>query len=135
MFDEEGHDVTPRPLLQADPGAAQARSCRFYMEEVSAAPGSVSEQTAASGSLTVPFSRYTVLPGTVPGTVPGTGPVSLVCGTVPEPEPEPHDVQLHCSKRYLNQFYLNREVNVVVNLFSGQFWEAAEFPASPPSSR
>ncbi|XP_024908248.1 dynein axonemal intermediate chain 4 isoform X3 [Cynoglossus semilaevis] len=57
VFDEEGHDVTPRPLLQADPGAAQARSCRFYMEEVSAAPGSVSEQTAASGSLTVPFSR------------------------------------------------------------------------------
>ncbi|XP_040911473.1 dynein intermediate chain 4, axonemal-like [Toxotes jaculatrix] len=55
VFDEEDNDVTPQPLYQADPGAAQAKASRFFVDEISA--GSVSEQTTATGSFTMPFFR------------------------------------------------------------------------------
>ncbi|XP_069571998.1 dynein axonemal intermediate chain 4 [Brachyistius frenatus] len=55
VFDEEGNDVTPEPLHQADPGAAPAKASRFLLDEISA--GSASEQTMATGSFTMPFFR------------------------------------------------------------------------------
>ncbi|KAG7524804.1 hypothetical protein JOB18_017068 [Solea senegalensis] len=58
VFDEEDNDVTPQPLYHADPaGAVQARGCRFFVEELSAGPGSTSDHTTATGSITVPLSR------------------------------------------------------------------------------
>ncbi|XP_070701689.1 dynein axonemal intermediate chain 4-like [Pempheris klunzingeri] len=55
VVDEEGHDVTPQPLYLVDPGAMQAKASRFFLDELSA--GSASDQTTASGSFTMPFSR------------------------------------------------------------------------------
>ncbi|XP_018517753.1 dynein axonemal intermediate chain 4 [Lates calcarifer] len=55
VFDEDDNDVTPQPLYQADPGAVQAKASRFFVDEISA--GSASEQTTATGSFTMPFSR------------------------------------------------------------------------------
>ncbi|XP_030606878.1 dynein axonemal intermediate chain 4 [Archocentrus centrarchus] len=52
VFDEENNDVTPQPLYQADPGAVQPK---FFVDEISA--GSASDQTTATGSFTMPFSR------------------------------------------------------------------------------
>uniref|UniRef100_A0A3B4X930 Dynein axonemal intermediate chain 4 n=1 Tax=Seriola lalandi dorsalis TaxID=1841481 RepID=A0A3B4X930_SERLL len=56
VFDEEDNDVTPLPLYQADPGSVQARASRFFVDEIST--GSASDQTTATGSFTMPFSRY-----------------------------------------------------------------------------
>ncbi|XP_071346282.1 dynein axonemal intermediate chain 4-like isoform X2 [Trachinotus anak] len=55
VFDEDDNDVTPLPLYQADPGAVQAKASRFFVDEISA--GSASDQTTATGSFTMPFSR------------------------------------------------------------------------------
>ncbi|XP_056247945.1 dynein axonemal intermediate chain 4 isoform X1 [Seriola aureovittata] len=55
VFDEEDNDVTPLPLYQADPGSVQARASRFFVDEIST--GSASDQTTATGSFTMPFSR------------------------------------------------------------------------------
>ncbi|XP_067385458.1 dynein axonemal intermediate chain 4 isoform X2 [Channa argus] len=55
VFDEEGNDVTPQPLYQADPGAVQAKGSQFFMDEISA--GSSSDQTTVTGSFNMPFSR------------------------------------------------------------------------------
>ncbi|KAL6104729.1 dnai4 [Pungitius sinensis] len=55
VFDEEDNDVTPQPLYQADPAAPHAKSCRLFLDEISA--GSASDQTTATGSFTMPFSR------------------------------------------------------------------------------
>ncbi|KAM8850820.1 dynein axonemal intermediate chain 4 [Spinachia spinachia] len=55
VFDEEDHDVTPQALYQTDPAAPHAKSCRLFLDEMSA--GSASDQTTATGSFTVPFSR------------------------------------------------------------------------------
>ncbi|XP_031695695.1 WD repeat-containing protein 78-like, partial [Anarrhichthys ocellatus] len=58
VFDEEENDVTPQPLYQADPAAAQAKASRMFLDEISA--GSASDQAAATGSFTMPFSRSTL---------------------------------------------------------------------------
>uniref|UniRef100_A0A3B5A0Y9 Dynein axonemal intermediate chain 4 n=1 Tax=Stegastes partitus TaxID=144197 RepID=A0A3B5A0Y9_9TELE len=55
VFDEDGNDVTPQPLYQADPGATQAKGSRFFVDEISA--GSASDQTTATGSFTMQFAR------------------------------------------------------------------------------
>ncbi|XP_049455364.1 dynein axonemal intermediate chain 4 [Epinephelus fuscoguttatus] len=55
VFDEDENDVTPQPLCQADPAAAQVKASRLFLDEISA--GSVSDQTTASGSFSLPFSR------------------------------------------------------------------------------
>ncbi|KAK9539508.1 hypothetical protein VZT92_004609 [Zoarces viviparus] len=55
VFDEEENDVTPQPLYQADPAVAQAKASRMFLDEISA--GSASDQAAATGSVTMPFSR------------------------------------------------------------------------------
>ncbi|XP_049930748.1 dynein axonemal intermediate chain 4 isoform X1 [Epinephelus moara] len=55
VFDEDENDVTPQPLCQADPTAAQVKASRLFLDEISA--GSVSDQTTASGSFSLPFSR------------------------------------------------------------------------------
>ncbi|XP_037313135.2 dynein axonemal intermediate chain 4 isoform X2 [Pungitius pungitius] len=55
VFDEEDNDVTPQPLYQADPAAPHAKSCRLFLDEISA--GLASEQTTATGSFAMPFSR------------------------------------------------------------------------------
>ncbi|XP_077955007.1 dynein axonemal intermediate chain 4 isoform X2 [Gasterosteus aculeatus] len=55
VFDEEDNDVTPQPLYQAHPAAPHAKSCRLFLDEISA--GSASDQTTATGSFTMPFSR------------------------------------------------------------------------------
>ncbi|XP_037537903.1 dynein axonemal intermediate chain 4 [Nematolebias whitei] len=51
VFDEEGSDVTPQPLYQADPGTTQNTISRLLVDECSV------EQTTATGSFTMPFSR------------------------------------------------------------------------------
>ncbi|CAI5661355.1 unnamed protein product [Oreochromis niloticus] len=53
VFDEENNDVTPQPLYQADPGAVQPM---LFVDEISV--GSASDQPTATGSFTLPFSRY-----------------------------------------------------------------------------
>ncbi|KAM9349995.1 dynein axonemal intermediate chain 4 [Symphorus nematophorus] len=56
VFDEEDNDVTPHPLYQADPAAAvQAKASRLFLDDISA--GSSSDQSTATGSFTMPFSR------------------------------------------------------------------------------
>ncbi|XP_026229533.1 WD repeat-containing protein 78, partial [Anabas testudineus] len=55
VFDEEDNDVTPQPLYQTDPGTVQMKASRFFVDEISA--GSTSDQTSATGSFTMPFSR------------------------------------------------------------------------------
>ncbi|XP_044076026.1 dynein axonemal intermediate chain 4-like [Siniperca chuatsi] len=55
VFDEEDNDVTPQPLYRADPAAVQTKANRFFLDEISA--GSASDQTTATGSFTMPFSR------------------------------------------------------------------------------
>uniref|UniRef100_A0A8C3ADS3 Dynein axonemal intermediate chain 4 n=1 Tax=Cyclopterus lumpus TaxID=8103 RepID=A0A8C3ADS3_CYCLU len=52
---ECNNDVTPQPLYQADPAAAQSKASRLFLDEISA--GSASDQTTATGSFTMPFSR------------------------------------------------------------------------------
>uniref|UniRef100_A0A8D3E9F8 Dynein axonemal intermediate chain 4 n=1 Tax=Scophthalmus maximus TaxID=52904 RepID=A0A8D3E9F8_SCOMX len=57
VLDDDGSDVTPQPLSQADPsGAHQAKGDRFFVEDITG--GSASEQATAAGSFTMPFSRY-----------------------------------------------------------------------------
>ncbi|KAM8728795.1 dynein axonemal intermediate chain 4 [Acanthopagrus schlegelii] len=56
VFDEEDNDVTPKLLYQAHPAAVQAKAGRLFLDEISAA-GSASDQTSATGSFTIPFSR------------------------------------------------------------------------------
>lgn len=57
VLDDDGNDVTPQPLSQADPsGAHQAKGDRFFVEDITG--GSASEQATAAGSFTMPFSRY-----------------------------------------------------------------------------
>jgi len=56
VFDEDERDVTPQPLSHAHPAAAQAGASRLFLDEISA--GSASDQTTATGSFTVPFSRW-----------------------------------------------------------------------------
>uniref|UniRef100_A0A3Q1AS69 Dynein axonemal intermediate chain 4 n=1 Tax=Amphiprion ocellaris TaxID=80972 RepID=A0A3Q1AS69_AMPOC len=53
VFDEDNNVVTPQPLYQADPGTAQAKGSRFFMNEISGG----SDQTTATGSFTMPFSK------------------------------------------------------------------------------
>ncbi|XP_026170340.1 dynein axonemal intermediate chain 4 isoform X2 [Mastacembelus armatus] len=55
VLDEEDNDVTPQPLYQADPGAVQLKTSRFFVDEISGS--STSDQTSATGSFTMPFSR------------------------------------------------------------------------------
>ncbi|XP_070775448.1 dynein axonemal intermediate chain 4 [Enoplosus armatus] len=55
VFDDDDNDVTPQPLYRADPAAAQAKAGRFFLDELSA--GSASDQTTATGSFAMPFSR------------------------------------------------------------------------------
>ncbi len=55
VFDEEDNDVTPQPLYQDDPAAVQTKA-RLFLDEISV--GSTSDQATASGSFTMPFSRY-----------------------------------------------------------------------------
>ncbi|XP_047187872.1 dynein axonemal intermediate chain 4-like isoform X3 [Scophthalmus maximus] len=56
VLDDDGNDVTPQPLSQADPsGAHQAKVDRFFVEDITG--GSASEQATAAGSFTMPFSR------------------------------------------------------------------------------
>ncbi|XP_022059983.1 dynein axonemal intermediate chain 4 isoform X2 [Acanthochromis polyacanthus] len=55
VFDKDDNDVTPQPLHQADPGTAQAKGSRFFLNEISG--GSGSDQTTATGSFTMPFSK------------------------------------------------------------------------------
>ncbi|XP_028282954.1 dynein axonemal intermediate chain 4 [Parambassis ranga] len=55
VFDKENNDVTPLPLYQADPGAAQAKASRFLTEEMFA--GSASDQTTTIGSFSQAHSR------------------------------------------------------------------------------
>ncbi|XP_073346892.1 dynein axonemal intermediate chain 4 [Pagrus major] len=56
VFDEEDNDVTPKLLYQAHPAAVQAKASRLFLDEISAA-GSASDQTSATRSFTMPFSR------------------------------------------------------------------------------
>lgn len=56
VFDEDDNDVTPEPLYQADPAAVQARASRFFLDEIYV--GSASDQMSATGSFSMPFSRY-----------------------------------------------------------------------------
>ncbi|XP_053739752.1 dynein axonemal intermediate chain 4 [Synchiropus splendidus] len=55
VIDEDGNDVTPLPLLQVETSGIQTRSSRFFLDDFSA--GSASENTTASGSFSMPFSR------------------------------------------------------------------------------
>ncbi|XP_023821196.1 WD repeat-containing protein 78 isoform X2 [Oryzias latipes] len=55
VFDEESNDVTPLPLCQANPGAAQATASILFKDGVSA--DSASDQTTATESFSVPLSR------------------------------------------------------------------------------
>ncbi|XP_037644614.1 dynein intermediate chain 4, axonemal isoform X2 [Sebastes umbrosus] len=58
VLDEEDNDVTPQPLYRADAAAAaavQVKASRLFLDEICA--GSASDQTAATGSFTMLFSR------------------------------------------------------------------------------
>ncbi|KAM9789891.1 dynein axonemal intermediate chain 4 [Neosynchiropus ocellatus] len=55
VIDEDGNDVTPLPLLQAETSGSQTRSSRLFLDDFSA--GSASDNTTASGSFSMPFSR------------------------------------------------------------------------------
>ncbi|KAF7645766.1 hypothetical protein LDENG_00198590 [Lucifuga dentata] len=55
VLDDGGNDVTPRPLYQVEPGAPQAKSSRFFLDEASAA--TASDLTTTTGSFTAPFPR------------------------------------------------------------------------------
>ncbi|XP_024124486.1 WD repeat-containing protein 78 isoform X2 [Oryzias melastigma] len=55
VLDEECNDVTPLPLCQANPGAAQATASILFKDGISA--DSASDQTTATESFSVPLSR------------------------------------------------------------------------------
>ncbi|XP_076600849.1 dynein axonemal intermediate chain 4 [Chaetodon auriga] len=55
VLDEDDNDVTPQPLCQEDPTAVQVKVSRLFLDEISA--GSASDQTSATGSFTMPFTR------------------------------------------------------------------------------
>ncbi|XP_041848556.1 dynein intermediate chain 4, axonemal isoform X2 [Melanotaenia boesemani] len=55
VLDEEGNDVTPMQLGHSEPGAAQDRASRFFLDEIS--DGLVSDHTMTTGSFTMPFLR------------------------------------------------------------------------------